>query len=137
MTDEAKRIKDRQFEAEALCLFPQVTRFALSLTHNEADADDLVQDTFLRAYRAWDTYTPGSECRGWLFTICRNSFLRSRRREERHVEADDAELETLAAAAVHASAQQSGYGEMFGDVDLSDAISQAIAALPETFRDVV
>jgi RNA polymerase sigma-70 factor (ECF subfamily) len=137
MIDEAKRRKDRQFELEALRWFPDVTRYALSLARNEADADDLVQETFLRAYDAWDTYKPGTECRGWLFRICRNAFLRVRKREERHVPTEDAELEALAAAAVHASAKQEGYGTLFADVDLSDAIDQAVGELPEAFREVV
>lgn len=135
--DEAKEERDRQFRAEALRWLPEVTRFALSLERNEADADDLVQETLLKAYEAWDTYTPGTECRGWLFTICRNTFYRRRRREERQVTCEDAELESLAASAVHASAREAGYGDMFARFDLSDAIDRAIDALPEAFRDVV
>jgi RNA polymerase sigma-70 factor (ECF subfamily) len=137
MSDLAKREKDRAFEAEALRWFPELTRFALSLTRNEADADDLVQETFLRAYAAWDRFTPGTECRGWLFVICRNTFRRTRLRESRQVEADDAELEALAAAALHASALQAGYGSLFSEVDLSDAIRRALEALPENFREAV
>lgn len=137
MTDIGKMEKDRAFEQEALRWFPEVTRFALSLTRDEADADDLVQETFLKAYASWDSYTTGSECRGWLFVICRNTFLRSRQREERQVEADDAELEALAAAALHASAAQAGYGSLFADVDLSDAVTRALGNLPEQFREVV
>jgi RNA polymerase sigma-70 factor (ECF subfamily) len=72
-----------------------------------------------------------------LFTICRNTFLRSRSREARHVSCDDPELEALAAAAVHASAEQSGYGDLFATIDLSDAIRSAIAALPEGFCEAV
>lgn len=131
----AKAEKDRAFEAEALRWFPEVTRFALSLARNEADADDLVQETFLRAYAAWDSFTPGTECRGWLFVICRNAFHRTRLREARQVDADDAELEALAAAALHASALQSGYGTLFSDVDLGDAIRRAADGLPEPFRE--
>ena len=137
MSEHDKLEKDRAFEAEALRWFPEVTRFALSLTRDEADADDLVQETFLKAYSSWDSYTPGTECRGWLFVICRNAFLRGRVRESRHIEADDAELEALAAAALHASALQSGFGSVFADVDLSDAIRRALADLPESFREVV
>lgn len=137
MSERAKVEKDRAFEAEALRWFPEVTRFALSLTRDEADADDLVQETYLRAYSSWDSFTPGSECRGWLFVICRNTFFRGRQREARHVDTDDAELEALAAAALHASAAQSGFGSVFADVDLSDAITRAVADLPEPFRDAV
>ncbi len=137
VTEEAQREKDRQFELEALRWFPDVTRYALSLTRNEADADDLVQDTFLRAYRSWASYKPGTECRGWLFTICRNAFLRTRQRGEREVQTEDAEIEALAAAALHASALQGGLGDVFSRADLSDAIDRAISALPPAFRDVV
>lgn len=70
-----------------------------SLTRDESDADDLVQETYLKAYRAWDSYTPGTECRGWLFTICRNTFIRARQRADRQVACDDPELEALAASA--------------------------------------
>lgn len=137
MMDESKRERDLQFRTEALRWLPDVTRFALSLTRDEADADDLVQETYLKAYEAWSTYTPGTECRGWLFTICRNSFYRRRLREERQVSCDDPELEALAAAAVHASARQGGYADLFTRFDLSDAIERAIAELPDSFRDVV
>jgi RNA polymerase sigma-70 factor (ECF subfamily) len=137
LSDVAQREKNLQFQREALHWFPDVTRYALSLCRNEADADDLVQETFLRAYRGWDGYTPGSECRGWLFTICRNTFLRTRERHDREVHADDAELEALAAAALHASAQEAGYGGLFANSDLGDAIDRAISELPVAFRDVV
>lgn len=137
MTDDEKRERDQQFRTEALRWLPEVSRFALSLTRDEADGDDLVQDTYLKAYEAWGTYTPGTECRGWLFTICRNSFYRRRLREDRHVTCDDPELEALAAAAVHASAQQGGYADLFARFDLSDAIERSIAELPDAFRQAV
>ena len=137
LTDDPKLSRDRQFTAEALRWLPDVTRFALSLAREEADADDLVQETFLKAYESWDTYALGTECRGWLFVICRNTFLRRRRREERQVISEDPEREALAAAAVHASARQGGYGDLFTRFDLSDAIDLAIAALPDAFREVV
>jgi len=135
--EQSKREMDRQFQNEALRWLPDVTRYALSLTRNEPDADDLVQETFLRAYRGWDSYAPGTECRAWLFTICRNFFRRTSQREQRQVTCEDPELEALAAAAVHASAQQSGCGDLFAEVDLSDAVDRALADLPEAYRDVV
>lgn len=137
MTDSTDLLRDRQFNAEALRWLPEVTRFALSLTREEADADDLVQETFLKAYDSWGTYAVGTECRAWLFTICRNTFFRARRREERQVSVDDPELEALAAAAMLVSAQQSGYGDLFARFDLSDAIDLAISALPGSYREVV
>jgi RNA polymerase sigma-70 factor, ECF subfamily len=71
------------FEREAIPHLDAVHSFALRLTRSHADADDLVQETFLRGYRAWDRYTPGTRAKSWLFTICRNAFLRQRSRETR------------------------------------------------------
>jgi RNA polymerase sigma-70 factor (ECF subfamily) len=117
--DPEKKERDAQFQHEALSCLPDVTRFALSLTRSEADADDLVQETFLRAYRSWDQYAMGTECRGWLFTICRNTFLRARERARREVSSDDPELESLAAVAMHTAAVHEGQGDLFATVDLS------------------
>ena len=61
-----------------------VFRFALRLTGARDEAEDLVQDTYLRAFRAWEQCAPGTRCKSWLFTICRNVFLRGRERSQRH-----------------------------------------------------
>lgn len=132
-----KRVKDKRFADEALRWLPEVARFALSLTREEADADDLVQDTYLKAYQAWDSYAAGTECRGWLFTICRNTHYRRERRESIMQQCDDPELEALAAAAVHASAETSGLGDLFSQVDILDALDRALEALPDQFRAAV
>ena len=109
----------------------------MALAGNEADADDLVQETFLRAYKHWHTFERGSDCRRWLSTICRNAFLEQRRREARSVAVEDQELESLAAARLHNHARASGVDHMFTRLDLGPAISAAIAALEPPFRDVV
>jgi RNA polymerase sigma-70 factor (ECF subfamily) len=96
--NDRNRDRDNLFVSEALCWLPDVARYALSLTKHEPDSDDLVQETFLRAYRSWDSYSQGTECRAWLFTICRNQFYRTRERAMREVPSEDAELEALAAA---------------------------------------
>lgn len=127
---------DARFAAEALCWLPDVTRYAMSLTRDESDADDLVQDTFLAAYRQWHQFVPGSECRAWLFTICRNRFYRLREREERVVATEDADLEALAAAAIHQSARESGLSDVFERKEIREAVQAAIAALPEAYREV-
>lgn len=129
--------KDAQFEAEALPHLDDVARFALSLARDQADADDLVQETYLRAYRSWASYELGTDCRRWLFTICRNVFLRTRERAQRVAAVEDPELEALASAAVAMTAAQSGYGDLFTDVDVLPAIAEAIRLLPDTFRDAV
>ena len=129
--------RDREFAEAALPQLGALRRVAIALTGNEADADDLVQETFLRAYRAWHTFEPGSDCRRWLSTICRNAFLEQRRREAKSTAVEDQELESLAAARLHNHARASGVDHMFARLDLGPAISSAIAALEPIFRDVV
>ncbi len=131
------RTPDERFRDEALPHLPAVTRFALSLTRDESDAEDLVQETYLRAFRAWDQFVPGSECRAWLFTICRNTHFRTSLREQRVVAYEDAELEALGAAAVHAAAQADGLEDVFSRMDVMEAIRAAVDALPDPFREVV
>jgi RNA polymerase sigma-70 factor (ECF subfamily) len=134
---DADAERDKQFSAEALPWFDDVARFALSLTRDRDEADDLTQETFLRAFRAWHQYTPGTECRRWLFTICRNHFIRERERGKRVTSYDDPEVEALAAASVHASAVQSGWSDLFDRIDLDDAVANALDALPAPFREAV
>jgi len=129
--------RNAQFRAEALPCFDDVARYALSLTHDRDEAEDLTQETYLRAFRSWHQYTPGTECRRWLFTICRNLFVRGRDRAKRVTSYDDPEVEALAASSVHASAVQSGWSDIFERVDLADALTQALAGLPAPFREAV
>ena len=134
---DEKRERDTQFREEALCCLPEVSRFALSLAHNQADADDLVQETYLRAYRSWHQYEKGTECRGWLFTICRNEFLRVNSRMQREVELDSPEVEAHLSAAVHDSVRNSALEQIWQRVDLAPAIQSAVDDLPEVLRAAV
>jgi RNA polymerase sigma-70 factor (ECF subfamily) len=125
------------FEQEALPWIDDVYRFALSLTRDESDADDVVQDTYLRAYRSWHTYMPGSDCRRWLFTICRNVFLRSRERARPTVELETTDVDSAAAVSVYATAAREGFEDVFTRLDLAPAISVALGNVPEPFRSTV
>jgi len=128
-------LRSQSFEVEALPFIDDVYRFALSLTRNEFDADDVVQDTFLRAYRSWHTYLPGSDCRRWLFTICRNVFLRSRERHIRTAEVDESECDVVAAAeAFLASGPEP---DLHLRIDLNTAIKSALARVPEPFQSAL
>ena len=136
---ESKLEQDARFEREALPWMDDVYRFARSMTHDEADADDLVQETYLRAYRAWHTFEAGSDCRRWLFTICRNVFLRTREREARQVDTggDDAVLETMAAVREASPFATTNADAIFSRIDLVPAIRKALDELPEVFRTAV
>jgi RNA polymerase sigma-70 factor (ECF subfamily) len=132
--DEAR---DAAFAQEALPWLDDVYRFALSLTRDEPDADDVVQETYLRAYRSWHTFIPGTECRRWLFTICRNVFLRSRERQRPTVDLEDGEQDAVAAGSVYAAAREKGYDDLYARLDLAPALREAVDELAEPFRSAV
>ena len=107
------------------------------MTHDEADAEDIVQDTFLRAYRSWHTYLPGSDCRRWLFTICRNVFLRSCERARPTVELETTDVESLTATPWHDVGMRRGTEDSAAHVDVGPAIEAALRQVPEPFRSTV
>jgi RNA polymerase sigma-70 factor (ECF subfamily) len=131
------RETDVRFEAEALPFLDDVYRFALSLTRDAADADDVVQETFLRAYRSWHTFQQGSDARRWLFTITRNVFLRSRERERRHVDLEDGDLEALSSFAAQSDVMRDGADQILSRIDLGPALGRALAELDEPFKSTV
>src|SRR5437868_14708490 len=134
-TDKVAR--DRAFEREGLPWSDDLYRFALSLSHDLVDAEVVVQDTFLRAYKSWHTYVPGSDCRRWLFTICRNVFLRSLERRSPTVDFGESEGEALANGATFREAARDSSDELFARLDLGPAIESALAKLPEPFQSTL
>ncbi|MCK7478795.1 MAG: hypothetical protein M0C28_16530 [Candidatus Moduliflexus flocculans] len=82
------------FEQDALALVDRLYAAALRLTRNEADAQDLVQDTYLRAFRSSGQFEAGTNLRGWMFTILHNTFLNQRRDRGRSpIDADSEAVE--------------------------------------------
>src|SRR6185295_4327823 len=113
---------EADFRAEALRWLPNVSRYARMLTRNPSDADDLTQETFLRACLSWTTFQPGSDCRKWLFTICRHLFLRTQQRDSRIVGVDDPEAEVMGVAELFWEAEAGGLEHLFDRIDLGPAI---------------
>lgn len=137
MTEAESRPDSREaFEHEALPHLNSVYCFARALTGDDSAAEDLTQDTYLNALKAWRQYTPGTNCRAWLFTICRNLRVRQAVRAHREEPADVAELESLASASLEASlgGEENGF---FDAPDLGDALRRELAKLPEEYREVV
>lgn len=134
MDEEAQRT----FAREALPWVENVRRFALSLCHEPADADDLVQDTYLRAFRSWHTFEAGTDCRRWLFTICRNVFRRRLRDHARAATVQASEVLVSRAAAsdvaVYAAAATGAFDDVFTRMDVEAALAQALEVLPEPYR---
>src|SRR6267143_481288 len=85
----AEADKRASFEREALVHLDSLYRVALRLTGSPSDADDLVQVTMLKAYRAWHQFERGTNAKGWLLTILRHAFINEYRRRTRHPETVD------------------------------------------------
>lgn len=140
MTNESDR--DRTFHEEAIPEMDAVYRFALRLSGEPDRAQDLTQETFLRAYQNWDKYTLGTQAKSWLFTICRNVFLRREERSRRHDEivagtADEDPRHISREATIFMEVRdRDPEGEFWSQV-VDDRVLQAIDDLPEEFREAV
>ena len=71
------------FETDAMQYAPQLYSAALRMTRNPADAEDVVQETFLKAYRAYDSYTEGTNLKAWLYRILTNTYINKYRKQQR------------------------------------------------------
>lgn len=128
----------KALEQEMLASLEAVHRFALRLARNTSAAEDLVQETYVRALAHREQYTPGTNCRAWLFTICRNVFVKGAVRAAREMPVEDVELEAMAAAPIHGTVSASDpSGTVFERADLDDAVREALDKLPEEYRIVV
>ena len=134
----AAETKGAVFEEELLASIEAVHRFAVQLTRDAAAAEDLVQETFLRALAHREQYTAGTNCRAWLFTICRNVFVKGAVRGAREVAVNDTELEAMGASAPDSSVVASDLAHaVFEGTDVDDAVRKALDKLPEEYRAVV
>jgi RNA polymerase sigma-70 factor, ECF subfamily len=141
---EARRVaaeaRDRvRLEEEALALADQVYRVARRFVSSREEAEDLVQDTYARAFRSWQSYTPGTNLRAWLLRILTNlNTDRGRRLQRRPDETPLEETDYYLANRMAESA-----GEQVLDQDRlverlsQDSIVTALSSLPDDFRDVV
>lgn len=123
------------FEQEALVHLDVLYRVGLRLTGNASDAEDLVQETMLRAFRSWDRYTPGTNAKGWLLTILRHLFINEYRRKSRHPETVD--VDTIEPFALFQEVQEEDPQGAFFDRIVDDEVLRAVDQLPEAFREAV
>lgn len=127
------------FAEQAMEYAPQLYSAALRMTRNQADAEDLVQEAYLRGFRSFHTFQEGTNLRAWLFRILTNAYINKYRAKQRRpieTELDDVEdlylyrrLGSMETAAASMSAE-----DQFMDLFTDDEVKQALEDLPENFR---
>ncbi|GAB3904867.1 sigma-70 family RNA polymerase sigma factor [Microbispora bryophytorum] len=135
--DTAVERRRLRFERDALPYIDQMYAGALRLARNPADAEDLVQDVYLRAFSSFHQFREGTNLRAWLYRILTNTYINTYRRQQRQPQrsaAEDVEDWQLADAASHTSS-----GLRSAEVEALDGlpdsrVKQALQDLPEDFR---
>ena len=134
--------RKEEFEAVALPHLDALFNLALKLTRNRRDAEDLVQESYLRAYRFFDSYKPGTHIKAWLFRILRNTFInRYRAAKVRPDEVDFAKIEATYERAIDedfaVGKRRPSPEEVVMNGVLDAEVQQALDAIPEDYRIVV
>lgn len=137
MSHTASR-KQQAFNDEILPHLDSLYNFALRLTTDQSDAEDLVQDTIVKAFRFFDSYEKGTNAKAWLFRILKNSFINNYRKNLKKPQSVDYDevssyYETVRAERTDTTDLES---IMFRNL-MDDNFSKALAKLPEDFRTVV
>jgi RNA polymerase sigma-70 factor (ECF subfamily) len=130
------------FETEALTYLDALYRTALRMTRSEADAEDLVQETYIRALRFREQFTPGTNLKAWLFRILTNTFINAYRKRARQPQT--AELDDVDEFSLYRRMSQDGSAAGVSDPErefldgiVSSEVKDALEALPEKFRTTV
>jgi len=132
------RSKHEEFQREAVPHMDVLYNYALRMTSNPDDANDLVQETFMKAYRFWDKYEKGTNIRAWLFRIMKNSYINRYRKETKEPETVDYnDIQNFYNNIRYESTDPNDLQEkIFGGL-LEDDVARALESLPEEFRTVV
>jgi RNA polymerase sigma-70 factor (ECF subfamily) len=131
--------KQAEFEAIALEHFHALYSTAMRLTRNVNEAQDLVQETYLKAYRFFDRFEPGTNVKAWLFTILRNTYINAYRkssRQQEHVDFERIEPFYIDPTTSSEWMDRGSLEEMLRHV-MQDDVKRALDALPEAYRLVV
>ncbi len=126
-----------EFAEQAMQFAPQLYSSALRMTRNAADAEDLIQETYLRAYRGYNNFEEGTNLRAWLFRILTNTYINSyRARQRRPQESELGDVEDLYLYKRISGidvASRSAEDTLF-DLFTDDEVKKALEDLPESFR---
>jgi RNA polymerase sigma-70 factor, ECF subfamily len=124
-------VRGATFEDLAMPLFDQLYNFARWLTHDTAEAEDLVQETYAKALRGFSSFQPGTNFRAWMYRILRNSFLSSRTGLKTMVALDEETDESL--LPVEGTTPESN---LIAQAD-REMVQRALADLPVAFREIL
>ena len=118
---------------------PQLYSAALRMTRNQADAEDLVQEAYLRGFRSFHTFQEGTNLRAWLFRILTNAYINKyRAKQRRPIESDLAEIEDLylyrRLGSMESAAASLSAEDQFFDLFTDETVKEALEGLPDIFR---
>lgn len=133
-----KRERDSQFEREFMPFATSLYNFAFRLALDEDDASDLVQDTYLKAYRFFDSYQPGTNAKAWLFRILKNTFINDfRRKSKLPVKVDYQEVESFYNSDDVDEVQTTDLRSETVRELLGDEVARALNSIDVDFRTVI
>ncbi|WP_106296515.1 sigma-70 family RNA polymerase sigma factor [Knoellia remsis] len=140
VASETPEERQARFEAEALPLLDQLYAAAMRTTRNPADAEDLLQETYAKAFAAFHQFKPGTNLKAWMYRILTNTYINSYRKKQREPQQSDAaEVEDyqLARAESHTSTGLKSAEAQALDRLPDTEIKRALQELPEDFRMAV
>lgn len=136
--DEKQRQLYEDFEREAIPHMDALFNFALKMTGDSDEADDLVQETYLKAFRFFDKFEKGTNCKAWLFRIMKNTYINKYRKETKEPDkVDYEEVENFYENVKPSSTDSAHLEKDIYDNLLDDELSEAINSLPDDFKTVV
>jgi RNA polymerase sigma-70 factor (ECF subfamily) len=134
----AERQKQIEFQNEAVVHLNALYNYALHITMNPDDAEDLVQETYLKAYRFFNSFERGTNCKAWLFKILKNNYINRFRKNSKEPGKVDYDLikdfyHSIKDARNDTTEADSDYFHSL----LHEEVYQALLSLPEEFREVI
>ena len=136
ITKRTEELKERIFQTELYPFTDAVYNFAVRLTNDASRADDLVQETFMKAWRFIDSYQEGTNAKAWLFRICKNAFINEFRAKNREPQSVDIDLVVVGRNA-KGVVRDAHLLEEIGHGEIGDELMAALNALNPDNRLVV
>lgn len=136
---DEEELRER-FEAEALPLLDQLYGAAIRMTHNSADAEDLLQDTYARAFASFHTFKPGTNLKAWMYRILKNTFINTYRKQQRRPQQTNGD--TVEDWQLYEAANHDSVGLVSAEAEAldslpSETVRNALEELPDDYREAV